>query len=233
MKKIGFLVFIFALIVGSVVAGFVDWGKASAKIFNIEFNVGGVKGNGNVQTETRDIRGFKGVHVSGIFEVEVVAQKDFGVQVQADENLLQYVKTEVEGGVLEISTSKRIKSSSGLKVIVYAPDIENLDVSGVAKVSVSDVKNSSLRLDTSGASKINLSGETDKLAIDVSGASVIDAENLKSRAATVDSSGASKISVFATESVRADASGASRITYAGGATDVVKKSSGASSVSAK
>ena len=233
MKKFGFLIFIIALIVGSVVAGFVNWGKTSAKLFNLEFNVGGAKGNGNLQSESRDVRGFKGVDVSGIFEVEIVAQKDFDVRVEADENLLQYIKTEVDDGMLEISCSKRIKSSSGLKVLISAPDIEKLEVSGVAKVSVSNLKNAGMNVDTSGASKISLHGETDKLVIDVSGASAIDAESLKARAATVDASGASKISVFATEAVRADASGASRITYAGGATDVVKKTSGASSVSAK
>jgi hypothetical protein len=233
MKKFGFLVFIIALIAGSVIAGFVNWGKSSAKLINFEFNVGGVKGNGNVQSQTRDARDFKAVDVNGIFQVEIVAQKDFGVQVEADENLLQFIKTEVNGGVLEISTTKRIKSSSGLKVRISAPDINKLEVSGVAKVSLSDLKNAGLELETSGASKVNLAGETDKLVIDVSGASNIDAENLKTRATSVDASGASKVSVFATESIRTDASGASRITYTGGAADVVKKTSGASSVSEK
>ncbi|MGH9948280.1 MAG: GIN domain-containing protein, partial [Pyrinomonadaceae bacterium] len=96
-----------------------------------------------------------------------------------------------------------------------------------------DLKNTSLNVDTNGASKIELAGETDKLAIEVSGASKINAENLKARAATVNSSGASKIDLFATESLRVDASGASKITYAGGATDVVKNTSGASRVSPK
>lgn len=231
MKKIGFIVFVIALIGGSVVAGFVNWGKASAGIRSLNLNFGGVRGNGNVQAESREITGFKSVAVSGVFQVEIVAQTDFGVQVEADENLLQYIKTEVDGGVLEISTSGRIKSSNGLKVRISTPDIENLEVSGAAKVSVADLKNSFIRLGTSGASKITLTGETDKLVVDVSGASSIDAENLKTRAATVDASGASKVSVFATESVRGDASGASRITYTGGATDVVKKATGASSVS--
>ncbi|MFL6468225.1 MAG: head GIN domain-containing protein [Pyrinomonadaceae bacterium] len=233
MRKIGFLVFIVALILGVTVAGFFSWGKASAKFFNVTWEIGGERGSGNVQTETRDIKGFKSVDVSGVFQVEIVAQKDFGVQVEADENLLQYITTEVNGGVLEISTSKRIKSSSGLKLRISAPDVERLEVSGVAKVYVSDLKNAGLQLDTSGASKVNLAGETDKLTVDVSGASQIDAENLKTRAATVDASGASKVSVFATESIRSEASGASRVTYTGGATDVVKKTSGASSVSQK
>lgn len=233
MKKIGFLVFIFALIAGVTIAGLFSWGKASAKFFNINFEIGGVKGSGNLGSESRDLKGFKAIDVSGVFNVEVVSQKDFGVQVEADDNLLQYIRTEVNDGVLTISTTKRIKSTNGLKIKISAPDIEKIEASGVAKINVTDVKNSVFSVSTSGASKIELAGETDKLVIDVSGASKIEAENLKARAANIDSSGASKISVFATESVRADASGASKITYTGGATDVVKKTSGASSVTAK
>jgi hypothetical protein len=231
MKKIGFLVFIAAIIVGVTLASVVSWGKATADLFSLNLSFVRTRGNGNVQTETRDLSGFKAVDVSGVFQVEIVAQKNFGVQVEADENLLQYIETEVRDGVLEISTSKRIKSSNGLKVRISAPDIEDLQVSGVAKISVVNLKNSLFRLETSGASKVNLSGETDKLVIDVSGASNIDAENLRSRAANVDASGASKVSVFATDSLRSEASGASRVTYTGGATDVVKNANGASSVS--
>ena len=233
MKKLGFTVFIVALILGVGVASFVSWGKAGARLFNISFNMGGVHGSGNVTSETRDVSGFHGVDVSGVFEVEIVAQKEFSVQVEADDNLLEYVRTEVEDGILEISTSRKIKSSDMLKIRIGAPDIDNLSTSGVAKISLVDLKNAGLKVDSSGASKMTLAGETDKLLIDVSGAAKIDAEGLRSRAASVDSSGASKISVFATDSVRVKASGASKITYTGGATDVVSKTSGAGSVTAK
>ncbi len=233
MKKVGILVFIGAVVIGITVASVVGWGKSTAQVFNFKFDIGKTKGSGNISTENREVRDFKAIDVSGVFQVEVVAQKDFSVQVEADDNLLEFIRTEVNDGVLEISTTKRIKSSNGLKVRISAPDIEKLEVSGVAKVNVSDLKNPVFHVDTSGASKIELAGVTDKLEIEVSGAAQIEAENLKARAATVDSSGASKINIFATESVRADASGASKITYAGGATDVVKKTSGASSVSAK
>jgi hypothetical protein len=232
MKKIGIIVFIAALVVGTLFSSLFSFGKVSGRIFN--FSIGrGVKGSGNAVAETRDAKGFKSVEVGGIFKVEIVAQKDFGVEVTADDNLLQHIRTEVDGDVLKISTQGRVNPSSPMIVRVSAPDIEHLDVSGVANVTVSGLKNAAFGVDTSGASKIELSGETDKLTIDVSGASKIEAENLKARAASVDASGASKITVFATESVRAEASGASKIFYAGGAADVVKSTSGASSVSAK
>ena len=232
MKKIGIIVFIGALVVGVLFSNLFSFGQASGRIFN--FSLGrGIKGSGNTASEVRDLKGFKTVEVGGVFKVEITAQKDFSVEVSADDNLLEKIRTEVEDGVLKISTESRVNPSSPMIVRVSAPNIEHLDVSGVANVTVSDLKNSSFGLDTSGASKINLAGESDKVEIKVSGASKIDAENLRSRAATVDSSGASKITVFATESVRAEASGASKIVYAGGATDVVSNTSGASKVSPK
>ncbi len=232
MKKIGIIVFIGALVVGTLFSSLFSFGKASGRIFN--FSIGrGIRGSGNAVSENRNLSGFRSVEVGGIFKVEVVAQREFGVEVSADDNLLEYINTEVDGDLLKISTTRRINPSSTMTIKISAPDIEHLDVSGVANVTVSDLKNSSFGLHTSGASKINLAGETDKLSIEVSGASKIDAEDLKSRAANIDSSGASKITVFATESVRAEASGASKVFYAGGATEVVKNTSGASSVSAK
>lgn len=232
MKKLGIIVFIVALVVGVLFSSLFSFGHAANRVFN--FSIGrGVKGSGNTASEKRDLSGFKSVDVGGIFQVEITAQKDFSVEVSADDNLLEKIKTEVDDGVLKISTDCRVNPSSPMIIRVSAPDIEHLDASGVAKITVNDLKNSSFGLDTSGASKIDLAGETDKLMIKVSGASKIEAENLRSRAVDVDSSGASKITVFATESVRAEASGASKILYAGGAKDVVSNTSGASKVSAK
>jgi hypothetical protein len=232
MKKIGFLVFIAAIVIGVVFASFTSFGKAESSFFKINFNRG-VAGSGNVAAEKRDVGDFKSIDVSGVFEVQIVAQKDFSVEVEADDNLLPLIRTEVEDGVLQIETEKRISSPTRLFVKISAPNIEKLEVSGVAKVNVAELKNSALTLDTSGASKITLAGETAKLLIDVSGASKIDAENLKAENAEVETSGASSVNVFVTNYLRADASGASKVTYSGSPANVERKTSGASKVAAK
>lgn len=232
MKKLGILAFIAALIVGIVVSNVFSFGKVSS-IFNISMNWGGggVKGSGNSAIEKRDISGFKGVETSGVFQVEIVAQKDFSVEVEADDNLLPLIRTEVSGGVLKISSSERISPKSTLRVRISAPDIDDIDASGASKVSVTSLSNSKLAIHSSGASKITASGTTRELSVKVSGASNIDAENLQAENADLDASGASKISVNASNEIKADASGASKITYAAGAKNVIKKSSGASKVS--
>src|SRR5688572_11086224 len=141
MKKIGFIIFIVAIIIGVTFANFFSWGKTSAKFFSFSANFGGVKGSGNVRNEKRDVTDFRAIEVGGIFEVEVVAQKEFSVEVEADDNLLQFIKTEVRGGTLEISTDKKISPNGRIRVRVSAPDIETLQVSGVSKLSLADLKN--------------------------------------------------------------------------------------------
>ncbi|MGH9820691.1 MAG: GIN domain-containing protein, partial [Pyrinomonadaceae bacterium] len=100
MKKLGVIAFIVALIAGVILANLSAFGRFGSNMFNVSVNFGSVTGSGNVVTETRDVRDFSSLDISGIFKVEVVAQKDFDVEVQADDNLMPFIKTEVRGGVL-------------------------------------------------------------------------------------------------------------------------------------
>jgi len=233
MKKIGIMIFVVALVIGLVVSNLFSFGRTSVKVFNFSLGFGGVKGSGNVATDKRGVSGFKAVEVGGVFQVEITAQKDFAVEVEADDNLLPLIKTEVHDGVLSIETEQRIKSSSPIRVRVYAPNIDSLDVSGVVNVTVNDLKNSGLNVEGSGASKIKISGVTDKLTVGVSGATKVDAESLTAVDASVDGSGASHVNVNVTGELRADLSGASKVTYSGTPSHIEKNTSGAGSVSQK
>jgi hypothetical protein len=233
MKKIGIMIFVVALVVGLVVTNMFSFGRVTGSFFNFSLGFGGVHGSGNVATDKRSVSGFRGVEVGGVFQVEITAQKDFGVEVEADDNLLPLIRTEVVDGVLKIETERRLSTSNPIRVRVYAPDIDKLEISGVANVTVNDLKNSGLSVDSSGASKIKIAGVTDKLTIDVSGATKIDAESLTAVNASIDASGASHVNVNVTGELRTDLSGASKVVYSGTPTNIEKKTSGASSVSQK
>jgi len=232
MKKIGFIVFAIAIIIGVSIASLFSWGKATGEVFNVSVNFGAEKGSGTTAVENREVRDFEKVDVGGVFHVEIIAQSEFGVEVEGDDNLLQFVKTDVRNGTLEISMDKRVKTHNPLRIRISAPDIKGLEASGASKVNLSNLKNNELSLDTSGASKINVSGETGSFIVDVSGASQIDAGGLSTVIANIDASGASHVNVNVSKDLTADASGASRITYTGPA-HVSKSTSGASSVSQK
>lgn len=233
MKKFSVLIFAAALIIGLIVSNIFSFGRISDKFFNFSFNFKGIKGSGQTGTEMRQLSGFKKVEVGGVIQVEITAQKDFSVEVEADDNLLPMIKTEISGGTLKISTVRKLSTSNPIRVRISAPDIDSLDISGASTVAVNNLKNAGFAVDASGASKIKLAGETAKLTVEVSGASGIDAETLTAENADIDASGASSVIVNVTGDLTADASGASKIIYVGTPKNLNTKKSGASRVSAK
>ncbi len=233
MKKVGIIIFAVALIFGLVASNFFSFGRIGGNLFNFSMNFGGHHGSGKVASEIRNVSGFKAVDVGGVFQVEITAGKDFEVEVQADDNLLQHIRTEVRGGTLHIHTDGRLSTSNPLRIRISAPAIDDLDISGVANVTLTGVKTEELNVDASGASKITVSGETAKLNIDVSGATKVLADELKVVNATVEGSGASYVSVNVSGELRSDLSGASKVEYAGSPTSVNTKKSGGSRVTAK
>lgn len=233
MKKWGFLIFATALILGVVVSSLFSFGRISGKFTNFSLKVGSVKGSGQMGTEVRELSGFRKIDASGVFQIEIVAQKDFSVEVEADDNLLQYITTEVRHGALHLETERKLNTSNPIRVRISAPDIEGIETAGAANVILTELKNGSLEIDSSGASKIKVSGETAKLVVDVSGATQVDAVGLAAENANVEASGASTVELLVNGNLKTNASGASTIRYAGSPRDVVKKSSGASTVSPK
>lgn len=222
MKKIGLLIFIFALSIGLAFSTNCSFGGFR--------NFGGVQGSGTSKIEKRNVSGFEKIDAGGAINVEISIQKDFSVEVQADDNLLANIKTEVSGDTLKIYSEDRISPKTRVNVKISMPAIEGLEVSGASSGNVSNVKAESLELKASGASKIKIEGVAKNLEADASGASTIDAENLKVEDADVDASGASNATISASNDLKVDASGASKISYVGEPKKINQNSSGASSV---
>ena len=83
-----------------------------------------IKGSGNIKTEKRDVPDFSNVKAGGAINVEVSAQKEFSVEVEADDNLLEYIKTEVKGETLKIYTEDRISTRNPIRMRISMPNIE-------------------------------------------------------------------------------------------------------------
>ena len=219
MKKLRFILFGFALSIGLFSAIGCSVGDLT-----------GVQGSGNAKSEKRNISGFKQINAGGAIGLEIDAQKDFSLEITADDNLLQLIKTEISGDTLKISTEDRISPKTKIIVRISMPELTSLDVSGASGAIISNVKTDSLNLEASGASKIKISGEANNFKSDASGASGIEAGSLTVYDADVVASGASNTTVSVTNNLKAEASGASSIYYTGEPKNVEPKSSGASSI---
>lgn len=211
-----------------------------------------IDGNGMIKKETRSAGAFHSVEVGGAIEVYLKQDSAHSVVVETDENLLPLVEIRNDGNQLSIYPTKgyNLDPTQSVKVYVSAPIFRGLDASGASKIigetmissvgaidlGVSGASDMGLDLtcpavvvNLSGASTINLKGETKDLSIEGSGASHVKGFNLLSENADVDLSGASSAEVFASVKLQAGASGASTVRYKGNAA-VSQNESGASSV---
>lgn len=230
MKKIGFLVFVGALIIGLIFANMNTIQRLSKEGFDVSFNFGGKTGSGNVAVEQRNVDEFTAVDSSGVFKVEIVLKRDHGLEVEADDNLLPFIKTSVRRGVLRLETDGKLKTSNPIRVRIFTNSIEKVSGSGVTEISVSELDAQEFTVDTSGASKVTIAGKTATLKVDSSGAAKTDATNLLAENVAADLSGASGLIVTVSGTLNAKVSGAARVQYAGSPTEVIKNTSGAGKV---
>lgn len=197
-------------------------------------DITGIKGSGTAKTETRSVSGFKEVKARGAINLDISIGPEYSLTIEADDNLLEHIQTDVSGGALVIeSRNERINPKTKINVKVTMPELVDLEISGASTGKASGVKTDKLGLEISGASKVTIDGEVRELNATASGASSINAEGLKTENADADSSGASSITVNATGDLKANASGASSVTYVGDPKSLKQNSSGASSVKKK
>jgi hypothetical protein len=188
------------------------------------------RGNGEPATEAREVAPFTGIHVGGAFQLQAEPGPETRVTLEGDANLLPMVEVESTGGTLRVALRGNVLPDLPLKVVVRAPELRAVDLSGAARGDVTGISGASFAAEVSGASTLHLAGRVDRLVADLSGASELAAEDLVADAVEVASSGASSASVTANTSLTADASGASSVTWGGNATKVQREATGASSI---
>jgi cytoskeletal protein CcmA (bactofilin family) len=199
-----------------------------------------VSGNGNVRDENRTIPAIQAVKTSGSIDVEIKDGNDYSLVVENDENLIPYVITDVNGGVLNIHYKNGYSiMNDHAKVIVTAPSLNKLITSGSGDISSNGTikSNQQLEITTSGSGDVNatvdapsvkvsgsgsgnisLSGQTKDFDCKISGSGDVKCANLKSENAVIRVSGSSDVHVFASVSLKINVTGSGDVTYSGNPT---------------
>ncbi|HKY54827.1 MAG TPA: DUF2807 domain-containing protein, partial [Anaerolineales bacterium] len=182
---------------------------------------GGVSGSGNIESQTREVQGFLGVSINYPAEVLIQQGKVESVKLEADDNLLPQLVTDVDNGILLIDNkedrwSQRVNPTERVKITITVKDLNQIEFSSAGNVSVEDLKTDELSLHLngvgemtlndldvrqlearlSGAGNIDANGTTQELDIRISGVGGFDAPKLESQVATVRISGAGSATVF-------------------------------------
>ena len=186
--------------------------------------------------ETRQVSGFTGINASSAFDITVTKGNAESLVVEADDEVMPYVRSEVRNGVLHLylDNDKKVKNIKTMKASVVMKNLDKVSLSGASKLTANDLFTSdSFKGDCSGATHMTVHLNTGKLNIDASGASKIQLKANVSGHANLDVSGASKIQwELKAEKVQLDASGVSLVELNGSATDFKVDVSGTSKVAA-
>lgn len=131
-----------------------------------------IEGNGILKSEQRLVAEFVGVENSTSFDVEIMQDSTFSVEVIADENILPYIDTYVRSGNLRIETnySYCIRSSYA-RIEIHMPAVDYVELSGSGDIDVYDVDGNHLDIKNSGSGDININNTylISTLNIDLSG----------------------------------------------------------------
>jgi hypothetical protein len=208
--------------------------------------IGIEKGNGEVNSEKRSMGNFSEIRFTGNFEIGLKSGPKGQVLLVTDDNLLEFIDTEVENEVLVITTSKRLHSNHGLKVYVTYKDLNKLVSIGASKIKAEGpIESKSLEINVPGASLIDLEvnvtdlevmlagagsvklkGRATNQTLSLNGVGNVEAFELESRSCRVTVSGMGGAEVNVKENLHARVNGVGSISYKGSPETVDEKVSG-------
>lgn len=212
----------------------------------------GKRGNGVIADDRREITDeFTAVEAHEGLDVYVTQGRDFEILVEADDNVIDLIATDIKDGRLKIHTIENIgratkkiyvtlpeitalKSTSGADLVTRDPiqaDEINLDASSGSDLKV-ELSADIVYADTSSGADIRISGEANTLYADASSGADIRAWEFKVKTCEADASSGADIRVNVSERLLADASSGADISYTGNA-DVTKNKSVSGSVRKK
>jgi len=183
--------------------------------------------------EIRQVSEFTGINASGVFEITVAKGSAESLTIEAEAEVLPYIRSEVRNGVLNLYLdNNRLRNIKSLKAIVVMRNLESVSLSGVCKLKANDLFTpDKFDIKCSGVSNVDVNINTKNLYIESSGASKIWIKANVSGSCNIETSGNSKIfGDFKAENVDFSSSGASSIELKGSANDFKIDVSGVSKV---
>lgn len=125
---------------------------------NFDSIIGQVNGNGNVETEERRVsENFSEVKGSAGLDVYLTKGSENKIIVEADDNLLEIIETNIDNGRLNITTNKNIGRSKSKKVHVTYKKLDEIYASsGADVIGNSVIKSERIVLEASSGSDIEI-----------------------------------------------------------------------------
>ncbi len=164
-------------------------------------------------TESREVGAFTKVVTKGSIDSVVTVGGGQSVSIQADEDDIDDIKTEVKGDTLYISIKKngRWSNHGDIKATISMASFESFGISGSGEAEITGIDGGNVELSISGSGDITAEGNCGDIEIDISGSGDVEAQNLICRNGDVEISGSGDASVHATGDISVEVSGSGEV----------------------
>ena len=175
-----------------------------------------VRGSGVLASESRAAVDFDSITVDDRFVVVVRVGLPHQVTLEADDNVLEYVRTHVHGDTLEIDMEPgTFRFSSTPRVAIDVPALEELELNGSNSVEVSGLTGEDLEIIINAAGSVQARGNIEDLYVEVNGSGSLDLMELVVDAAEVEINGVGTGKLHAIDQLEVTINGTGTLVYRG------------------
>jgi hypothetical protein len=160
--------------------------------------VGAVRGSGGVVEQVREVSDFTGVELAGVGDLTIQMGDEESLRIEAEDNLLEYIETEVRGGTLRIQTRPGVtlRSQRSIRYYLTARELDRIVISGSGDVEAPDLQAGRFSITISGSGDLAMGElEADALSVKISGSGDVDMDDLRSRTLEVSILGSGNLAI--------------------------------------
>jgi hypothetical protein len=211
-----------------------------------------VKGSGDIVKEEREVSSFTKIELRTHGDVYFKQGDTHSLRIETDDNLLDFVKTEIDNDVLVIYTEKNIcpeklrldlilqnidgieiSGSGNIKCIndLQAKDLD-IKISGSGDIRIPSLQANFIDIEVSGSGDIFMEGNATKILAEINGSGDVKCLGLKVKSAKIEINGSGDFAIEAEERLDVEIAGSGNIEYRGnpsiqkdilGSGDIIKK----------
>ncbi|HRP56774.1 DUF2807 domain-containing protein [Agriterribacter sp.] len=191
-------------------------------------------GDGAVQTEERNVNAFTKVATHGSTTIHIVQGADFEVKVKGYANLLPYLKTTVENGVLSVryENTRNVRNDNS-EVFITMPVLTGLSSSGSGDMHAAGEFGSNTNFDVniSGSADITVEkGAAENFVLHSSGSGSFNSFGFTSQNADIAISGSGTAKITVSQKLKVKINGSGSVYYKGDPATVDNDISGSGKV---
>ena len=177
-------------------------------------------GSGNLTTEIRTVDLFTKISSESVFEVTVTQGTPQSVEIIADNNIVNYVKTEVSGNELRLYLEDDYNYRDiALKANIVVGSLNGLKNYGAGDLHVHNIDNSgAFSIENEGSGDIEIDGVSTSLSIKNTGSGDILGFDFLVEDCTIDIEGAGDVKISCSDNLDVDIEGSGNVYYKGNPT---------------